>query len=205
MASSDLERQCDGAVEHGNDCFIIWICFIYFGNGNYTWKCDGHYSAIIWCHLGFRSPPYAFSTNRFSLPFDFLLIAFSKWGKIMSVLHWPTKKKIFEQIPDLQAWTIYHPHKTPVYICQSSHSDPFNAFLQRVQKSLASEHAADQRVKLRVHLLLLTVAESNYKTWNIIIITQHNACLILPCHTFKSHLGFLSQALVLCSNQKGLY
>lgn len=67
----------------------------------------------------------------------------------MSVLRCPTKnKKTFEQIPNLQALTINHPHKTAVYICQSSNSDPFNAVLQRVQKSLAIEHAADQRVKL---------------------------------------------------------
>lgn len=110
MASSDLERQCDGAVEHGNDCFIIWICFIYF---HVTWKCDGHYSAIIWCHLGFRSPPYAFSTNRFSLPVDFLLIAFSKGGKIMSVLHWPTKKRYLNKFPiyKLELYTIHTKHQ----------------------------------------------------------------------------------------------
>lgn len=175
-------------------------CLVYF---HITWKCDGYYSAIISWHLGFRSPPYAFSTNRFSLPGDFLLITFSKWREIMSVLHWPTEKKIFEQIPNLQAWTIYHPHKTPVYICQSSNSDPFNAFLQRVQKSLASEHAADQRVKLRVHLLLLTVAESNYKTWNIIIITQRMLNTPLPCIQQPPWLFITGISALLQS--KGLY
>lgn len=69
MASADPGVQYESAEEYENNSVAHLDFFIYFQD---AWKSARHYSRIISCWFGFRSPPYAVSAKRFSLPVDFL-------------------------------------------------------------------------------------------------------------------------------------